>query len=83
MDGLLETARQTPSRAQRTEDYRVFQDVFANEVPAILLYTPAYQYVVTDKLQGASPGLLFTTGSRFFDVHRWFLETEPAGADDA
>ena len=82
-DQLLEDGRQTPSVAQRAEDYLAFQEIFAQELPAVLLYTPAYQYVYRADLQAVSPGLLFTLSARFFDVHRWFVETEPASDDDA
>ncbi len=78
---MLESGRQTPSQSQRAEDYRVFQEVFAQALPAVLLHTPTYQYVVTSDLQGLSPGLLFTPASRFFDVHRWFLKSESSGGD--
>ena len=81
-DQLLENARQTPSTEQRAEDYRAFQEIFARELPAVLLYTPTHQYLVRAEVQGVvSPQLLLSPGSRFYDVHRWFLETE-APADD-
>ena len=81
-DQLLEDGRQTPSVAQRAEDYLAFQEIFAQELPAVLLYTPAYQYVYRADLQAVSPGLLFTLSSRFYNVHLWFVETEPPTDDD-
>ena len=80
-DQLLESARQTPPRDERAEDYRSFQEIFAQELPAVLLYTPTYQYVYLADLQGVSPGLLFTPSTRFYDVHRWFVETEDSTND--
>jgi peptide/nickel transport system substrate-binding protein len=82
-DQLLEDARQTPSVAQRAEDYLAFQEIFAQELPAVLLYTQAYQYVYRADLQAVSPGLLFTLSARFYDVHLWFVETEPSTDDGA
>lgn len=75
VDQLLENGRQTSSVAERAEAYRLFQEIYAEELPAVLLYTPSYQYVVTSDLQGLSPGLLPTLGSRFTDVHEWYIET--------
>lgn len=75
-DRLLENSRQTSSPAQRAADYRAFQEIFARELPAVLLYTPTYQYVVRSDLQGLSPGLLLTLSARFSDVHRWYVKME-------
>ena len=75
--------RQAPSAAQRAEDYRSFQEIFARELPAVLLYTPSYQYVVRSDLRGLSPGLLLGLSSRFDDVHLWYVQTEtPEDADE-
>ncbi len=76
-DRLLEDARQTTSASTRFEDYRAFQEIFARELPAVLVSTPAYQYVVPKDVQGVQPGLLATLGARFRNVHLWYVETEP------
>lgn len=83
VDQLLENGRLSSSVAERAENYRAFQEIFANELPAVLLYTPAYQYVVRSDLQGLSPGLLITLGSRFDDVYEWYIETGAADDGDA
>ena len=58
---------------------RVSPDMFfGQEIPAVLLYTQTYQYVVPAELQGLSPGLLLGLSSRFSDSFRWYMET---GAD--
>lgn len=74
VDRVLENGRQTTSPAERAQNYRSFQDRFASAIPAVLLYTQTYQYVVTADLQGLSPGLLFTPSARFFGVQRWFIQ---------
>jgi peptide/nickel transport system substrate-binding protein len=76
-DRLLENGRQTASAAERAEAYRAFQEIYAREIPAILLYTPTFQYVVRAGVQGLSPGLLLGSGSRFQGVHLW--HAGPAG----
>jgi peptide/nickel transport system substrate-binding protein len=76
VDRLLENGRQASSPAQRAEDYYAFQEIFARELPAVLLHTPTYQYVVRSDVQGMSPGLLESLSARFDDVHRWYVETE-------
>lgn len=82
VDQLLENGRETASVAQRAAYYRSFQEIFAEEVPAVLLYTPTYQYVVRSDLRGLSPGLLVSLSARFDDVHRWYVETETQAGED-
>ena len=75
VDRLLENGRQTTSDGERAEAYREFQEIFSEEMPAVLLHTLTYQYVVPAELQGLSPGLLIALSSRFDDAFRWYLET--------
>lgn len=82
VDTLLEDARQTSSTAVRAAAYRRFQEIFAQDLPAVLLYTPTYQYVVRSGLQGLSPGLLLTQSSRFEGVERWRLQGVSSNSGD-
>jgi peptide/nickel transport system substrate-binding protein len=70
-DRLVETARQEVSVVDRAAEYRQFQDIFARQLPAVLLYTPMYQYVVRSDVLGLSPGLLTKPSARFTDVYKW------------
>lgn len=72
-DRLIENGRLTSSPAQRAVDYRSFQEIYASRVPAVLLYTPTYQYVVRSDVRGLAPGLLTSLSARFSDIHRWFV----------
>lgn len=74
VDHLLENGRQTNSTAERAEAYRSFQEIFARDLPSLLLYTPTYQYVVRADVQGLSPGLLLHLSSRFDDAYLWYVE---------
>ena len=75
VDRLLENGRQTTSDGERAEAYRLFQEIYAEELPAVLLHTLTYQYVLPANLQGPSPGLLVELSSRFDDAFRWYVET--------
>jgi peptide/nickel transport system substrate-binding protein len=84
VDELLENGRLASSPAQRAEDYRTFQEIFAEDIPSVLLHLPTYEYMVDEDVQGLSPGLLLTLASRFEDVHEWFVQpgAEGGGIDD-
>ncbi len=73
-DQLIENGRQAVSTADRAADYRQFQEIFARQLPAVLLYTPTYQYVVRADLQGLTPGLLSTLSARFSDIYKWYVK---------
>ena len=81
-DRLLENGRLANSDGERAASYGAFQEIFARELPAVLLYTPTYQYVVRADVGDVKPGLLFTLSARFQNVHDWFVETEPLSAEE-
>ncbi len=72
---IIETARITVDPAQRAALYRQFQELFAEEVPAILLYHPIYTYGVDRKVQGVQIGPLMAPSDRFYAVDRWYVTT--------
>jgi peptide/nickel transport system substrate-binding protein len=78
-DQALEGARQTLKRAERSRFYGAFQDVFATELPSLLLYYPRYTYAVSSRVHGVSlPPALADTGSRFQSLAGWYIETRAA-----
>lgn len=75
-DELLEKARAATKTEDREADYREFQDILAEEVPAILLYSPTYTYVVGRKVKGIETATIFSPADRFDDVSSWYIETK-------
>jgi peptide/nickel transport system substrate-binding protein len=74
-DRLLEQARLQATQPQRKDLYAQFQELFAQEVPAIPLYVPTAAYVHTSELNGVNVALLTDSGSRFWQVQEWYLRT--------
>jgi peptide/nickel transport system substrate-binding protein len=77
-DELLETARRTLDQGQRRQLYIEFQDIFAEEVPSILLYYPVYNYAVSTKVKGIRLGLMLDVADRFRGIDRWYILTRRA-----
>lgn len=75
-DELLEKARVATKTEDREADYKEFQDILAEEVPAILLYSPTYTYVVGRKVMGIEPTTIFTPADRFDDIATWYINTK-------
>jgi peptide/nickel transport system substrate-binding protein len=70
---LLEQARQLTGTGQRTTRYYHFQQIFADEVPALLLYYHTYTYGISDQVQQVTIGPLTNPSDRFATISDWFL----------
>lgn len=77
-DELLEKARTSTKREDRETLYKEFQDILADEAPAILLYSPTYTYVVGRRVHGIEAGTIFSPADRFDDINEWYVETKRA-----
>ena len=75
-DAVIEKARAITDRAARRAYYVEFQRIFAEEVPAILLYHSVYTYGVRDKVQNVQIGPLNASGDRFRDFENWYIVTK-------
>ena len=72
---LLEQARITTDLAQRARLYQRFQSRFADQVPALLLYYPVYNYAVDTKVNGVQIGPLTEPSDRFSHIAEWYIVT--------
>ncbi|TAK80452.1 MAG: hypothetical protein EPO16_00675 [Dehalococcoidia bacterium] len=73
-DLLMEAARTTLDTRERRDLYALFAARFTGQAASAVLYYPQRPYVLPERLRGLVPGVLFTPGSRFRDVHLWRLE---------
>ena len=69
----LEQARTTPDLERRRLFYRDFQIRFMDQVPAILLYYPIYNYAIDADLRGPSLGPFYDPSDRFARIEDWYL----------
>jgi peptide/nickel transport system substrate-binding protein len=75
-DTLLQEARCTHDLGTRAELYRRFQEIFADEVPSLLLYYPIYTYAVDAKVKGVQLGPMGDPSDRFRNVTEWYIVTK-------
>jgi peptide/nickel transport system substrate-binding protein len=71
MDDLIARARTSPDPEVRLDAYRQIQDVWEGIQPSIVLATTGAVVARPTWLRNAEPGVLFSSASRFADVHRW------------
>jgi peptide/nickel transport system substrate-binding protein len=75
-DEAIEKARALNDRTARQEYYKQFQRIFAEEVPALLLYHPVYSYGVRNKVHDVQMGPLNSVGDRFRSIADWYIVTK-------
>jgi len=75
-DIVLEEARLTVDKERRRELYFRFQEIFAEEVPALLLYYPVYIYGVDKEVKGVQVGPLNSPSDRFRGIAGWYITTK-------
>ncbi len=87
-DEAIEQARALTDREERRNKYLDFQGIFAEEVPALLLYHPVYTYGVREKVHDVQMGPLNTPGDRYKSIAQWYIVTKritvknaPSGLD--
>ncbi|HRY60164.1 MAG TPA: peptide ABC transporter substrate-binding protein [Patescibacteria group bacterium] len=74
VDKLLEEARQSDDTNVKIKDYKKFQDIVAEELPAIFIYQPVYVYKIYDKVRGIDLSGIINTWDRFYDVANWYVK---------
>jgi peptide/nickel transport system substrate-binding protein len=61
---------------RRTELYHAFQQIFAEEVPSLLLYYPIYTYAVDAKVRQVQLSPLLRASDRFRTIGEWYVQSQ-------
>ena len=69
----LEQARATLNQNSRREQYYIFQQIFAEDSPALVLYNRVYTFILRDSVKNAQVSALTTTADRFQNFDDWYL----------
>jgi peptide/nickel transport system substrate-binding protein len=70
---IIEQARIIVNREKRRELYDEFQEIFAQEVPALLLYVPVYTYGVDERIHDMQIGPIVYPSDRFRTISEWWI----------
>lgn len=76
IDQLLVEARKTSDTEQRRLKYLHFQNILADEVPAIFLYNPTYTHAVANKIKGYALQRMTEPSDRFIDSNYWYIDQQ-------
>lgn len=69
----LEEGRVTKDLGERSKLYRNFQVIFSEELPALPLFYPVYNFGIDNSIQGVRIGPMFDQSDRFWNISDWFL----------
>jgi len=75
-DKLLEDARLIADTAKRKDYYRKFQEIVADEAPAVFLYSPLYLYPQAKMIKNFSVTSLIVPSDRFNKISEWYINTD-------
>jgi peptide/nickel transport system substrate-binding protein len=80
-DALLEQARAITGEEERRALYARFQEIFAEEAPALLLYYPVFTYGVNSRVNNVQIGSLNQPPERFATFADWYIRTRRVPAN--
>ncbi len=82
-DQLLENGRRATNPNERKILYNQFQDLFASEVPAVVLYYPRYVVAIAKTINGVEADTIDTPADRFRGISRWYIQYDEKTAAQA
>lgn len=71
----LNQARTTADKGQRAALYQQFQNAFADDLPALLLYYPTYRYFTNARIGNVQIGNIMFPSDRFRGLVNWTVNT--------
>lgn len=82
-DLIMEEARRTTDPVRRAALYRQLQSILAEDVPALPLYHPVYNYAVDARVQDVRIGPMQDYCDRFRTVTEWYINTRKVIVSEA
>lgn len=74
VDSLLEKARMQNDEEERKKTLNNIQEIISKEVPAIFLYSPTYNFALSNKIQNTTFDNLATVSDRFARISDWYAK---------
>lgn len=73
-DTYLEKARASRNNEEKEKNLVSFQNILAEEAPAIFLYHPIYTYPVAEKVKGITIQRINVPSDRFTNIANWYIK---------
>lgn len=75
IDRVIEQARTTTDPEERRLKYLEFQNLLAEDLPAIFLYSPNYLYGISKTVHGFPLRSIIVPQDRFRGIEEWYVKT--------
>ncbi|MEI7498484.1 MAG: ABC transporter substrate-binding protein [Candidatus Falkowbacteria bacterium] len=75
IDKLLESARAAKTQTERVPIYTKFQELIAEDEPAIFLYSPVYNYIQNKQIKNFTTTAIVVPSDRLADAVDWYINT--------
>jgi ABC-type transport system substrate-binding protein len=82
VNAYLEQVRSSFDSSERRKRLAGLRDALGEEVPAVMLYTPTYGYVVDSKVKNFNLGRIALKRDRFANITDWYLREEREGTSN-
>jgi len=76
VDKILESARATLDKNERTVKYQEFVKELTKDMPAVFVYSPYFLYIVPEKIQGLKLDSVTIPSERFLNISSWYIESD-------
>lgn len=73
-DKLLESGRLAKDQNYKATRYAGFVDIWAKDVPAVILYSPYYNYAQSDVVHGFNAVKISEPSDRFYNIYDWYIK---------
>lgn len=73
VDNLLESGRLAKDQNYKATRFAGFVDIWAKDVPAIILYSPYHIYAQSDVVRGFDAVKVAEPSNRFYNIYDWFI----------
>lgn len=74
-DKYLETGRVAKDVDYKNARYSAFLQSWSKDIPAIILYSPYYDYAQNSDIKGFDANRLVEPSNRFFNIQKWYINT--------
>lgn len=76
VDSLIEKARKESDATKRNEYYIQIEELINKDIPAVFLYSPKYNYAVSNKIKGIEKIRIINPTERLKGIEYWYTKTK-------
>jgi len=73
-DVYIERAREAVTKAERKENYILFQRLLMADAPVIFLYDPSFYLVVANRIKGFEHSKIKFPSDRYSSIEKWYVD---------